>query len=321
MKAIVYTRYGPPEVLSYADVPKPVPGDREALVRVRAASVNFGDRAAMRGSPGIMRLAFGFPRPRKTILGRAVAGTVEAVGPGVTRFAPGDDVFGEAAQLGFAEYVAIPEKRLAAKPPEVTFEQAATLPVAGVTALAALRLGDAGPGRNVLVNGASGGVGTFTVQLAKRLGARVTAVCRARNADLVRSIGADQVIDYTTTDLTQSPERFDLIIDLAGGHPVSAMRRLLTPRGTYVATTGNGGAFLGPLPLMLAVLVTAPFVRQSLRPLAVGTDADDLARLGELTAKGEITPVIEATYPLSATAEAIRAQETAHAQGKIVLTV
>ncbi|MGV9771051.1 NAD(P)-dependent alcohol dehydrogenase [Streptosporangium sp. NPDC003464] len=321
MKAIVYQEYGPAEVLRHTDVDRPAAGDGEVLVRVRAASINYGDRAVMHGSPGILRLAFGLRRPKKTVLGRDVAGTVEAVGPKVTGLQVGDEVFGEMNQRGFAEYVAAPAAHLAPKPAEVTFEQAATLPVAATTALQALRLGGAGPGRTVLVNGASGGVGTFAVQLAKTLGAEVTGVCSTRNADLVRSIGAHHVIDYTREDLTRGAGRFDVIVDLVGNHRLSGFRRVLAPKGVYVSSSGAGGALLGPLPRLVAAAVTTPFLSQKLRGLVIRRSVEDLTLLAGLVAEGKITPVIERTYPLSETADAIRFLEAEHARGKIVLTV
>lgn len=323
MKAIVYDRYGPPEVLRYADVPRPAaPGAGEVLIKLRAASLNFGDRAAMRGEPGAIRLATGLRRPRAKILGRAVAGTVEAVGPGVTRVQPGDGVFGEVSQRGFAEYVVAKEKHLAAKPAAVSFEEAATLPVAANTALQGIRLGAVGPGTRLLVNGASGGVGTFAVQLGKALGAHVTATCGGRNADLLRSLGANAVVDYSTEDVTRGKVRFDVVLDLAGDKPLSAMRRILAPRGMYIASFGSGGKVLGPVPRLVGLLARAPFVRRHrLRPLAATPKGAELAELGEMVAAGAIRPVIEGTYPLSETADAIRHIEEHHARGKFVLTV
>ncbi|MFF5206090.1 NAD(P)-dependent alcohol dehydrogenase [Streptosporangium sp. NPDC000396] len=361
MKAIVYKEYGSAEVLRYTDVDKPAVGDDQVLVRVRAASINYADRAIMHGSPSIMRLAFGLRRPKETILGRDIAGTVEAVGAKVTRFRVGDEVFGEMNQRGFAEYVAAPETHLAPKPAGVTFEQAATLPVAATTALRALRLGEVGPGRTVLVNGASGGVGTFTVQLANALGAKVTGVCSTRNAELVRSIGAHHVIDYTREDLIpgtgrdtgrdvtrgtgrdvtrdtdrdttqgaghdvsrdagRDAGRFDVIVDLAGNYRISEFRRLLTPKGVYISSSGTGGPMLGPLPRLLAAAVISPFVSQKLRGLYVKRSTEDLTHLAELVATGKITPVIQQTYPLGETAAAIHSLETEHARGKVVLTL
>lgn len=322
MKAIVYDRYGPPDVLRYADVERPAsPGAGQVLVKVHTASLNFGDRAVMRGEPGAIRLGMGLRRPRAKILGRAVAGTVEAVGPGVTRFQPGDDVFGEVSQNGFAEYTLAKQKHLAAKPAGVTFEQAATLPVAANTALQGIRLGEVGPDTRLLVNGASGGVGTFAVQLAKALGAHVTATCSGRNADLVRAIGADAVIDYTTGDVTSGEARFDVVFDLVGDKPLAAMRQVLTPRGMYIASFGSGGKVLGPMPRLLAMMVRAPFASQRLRPLVATPKGAELAELAEMVAAGTLDPVIERSCPLSETADAIRFIEEHHAQGKFVLTV
>jgi NADPH:quinone reductase-like Zn-dependent oxidoreductase len=321
MKAIIHTRYGPPDLLRYGDIDKPVAGEAEVLVRVHAASIAYGDRVWLRGIPRAARLATGLRRPKQTVLGRDIAGTVEAVGPGAGRFAVGDPVFGELDQRGFAEYVAAPEGRLARIPDGVTYDQAATLPIAGTTALQALRLAELEPGQTVLVNGASGGVGTFAVQLAKVLGATVTAVCSTRNVDLVRSIGADQVVDYTRTDVTRGADRFDVVIDLAGSHRLSAIRRVLTPTGVYISSTGSGGEVLGPLPRIAAAVATSPFVRQRLRVLTAKTNVDDLNHLARLVAAKQLTPVIERTYPLSETAEAIRVIETERARGKVVLSV
>jgi len=317
MKAIVYDRYGPPEVLRYADVERPTAGAGEVLVRVRTASLNFGDRAALRGEPRAIRLAMGLRRPRATVLGRAVAGTVEAVGPGVTRFKPGDDVFGEVSQRGFAEYTVAKEKHLAAKPAEVSFEQAATLPVAAGTALQGLRLGKVGPGTRLLVNGATGGVGTFAVQLAKAFGAHVTGTCSARNADMVRAIGADAVAGYTA----RLDDRFDVVFDLAGDKPLAEMRRVIAPKGMYIASFGSGGKVLGPMPRLIGLLVKAPFVSQRLRTLVATPKGEDMAELGAMVAAGTLAPVIEETRPLSETAAAIRHIEQHHAIGKFVLTV
>jgi NADPH:quinone reductase-like Zn-dependent oxidoreductase len=321
MKAVSYHRYGTPAELSWADVERPAPGPHDVLLRVHAASLNHADLFLLHGSPRIARLAFGVRRPKATILGRDVAGTVEAVGPQVTRFRPGDEVFGEVEQRGFAEYVAAPAAHLAAKPAGVSFADAATLPVAATTALQALRLARTGPEKTVLVNGASGGVGTFAVQLARNLGATVTGVCSTRNAELVQRLGAARVIDYTRTDLTAGTDRFDVIVDLAGSHRLAAMRRLLTPDGVYVASTGNGGPLLGPVPRLLALAVTAPFVGPGLRVLTSKRDVDDLALLAGMVERGELTPAIERTYPLHEAADALWHLEREHARGKIVLSL
>lgn len=321
MKAIVYQEYGSTDVLQYTDVDVPTVGDNEVLVRVHAASINYADRFALHGVPAIGRLGFGLRRPRRTILGRDVAGVVSSVGAEVTGFRVGDEVFGESDQQGFAEYVAMPQAHLATIPAGVTFAQAATLPVAGTTALQAMRLGGVGPGRTVLVNGASGGVGLFAVQLAKTLGAEVTAVCSARNADLARSVGADHVIDYVAENFTEGSGRFDVVVDLAGGHRLSDFRRVLTPKGVYVSSSGTGSKVLGPLPHLLAVLATSPFVSQRLRVLVAKRDVADLNSLADLVATGKLTPVVDHTYPLSETANAIRFLEEEHASGKVVLSV
>ncbi|GAA4257268.1 NAD(P)-dependent alcohol dehydrogenase [Dactylosporangium darangshiense] len=323
MKAIVQDRYGPPELLRYAEVERPAPAGGEVLVRVRAAALNHGDRVDLRGNPSIARLALGVRRPRIPILGRAVAGTVEAAGTGVTALRPGDEVFGETVKRGFAEYVAVPATDLAVKPAGLTFEQAATLPVAATTALQALRLAgaDGGASRRVLVNGASGGVGTFAVQLAAHFGHEVTAVCSARNAERATALGAARVVDYAREDVTRGTDRFDVVVDLAGGHPLAAMRRVLTAGGVYIASTGNGGPVLGPVPRLLAVLTSAPLRGGRLRVLTNRRSAEDLATLAALVEAGRLTPYVERTRPLSETADALRVLETEHARGKTVLIV
>lgn len=321
MKAIVFESYGPPELLRYADVPEPTAGAGEVLVRVKAASINAGDLIVMRGRPQMLRLAFGLFRPSKKILGRAVAGTVEAVGPKVTAWKAGDEVVGEVSQLGFAEYVAAPAAHFIAVPDGVKHETAATLPIASTTALQALRLGRVGDGHHVLINGASGGIGTFAIQLAKAQGAHVTAVCSARNAEAATSLGADRVVDYNREDFTDTAERYDALIDVVGNHPVSAVRRIVKPGGTYVAVSGGADSFWGPFGRMIAIVATNAFVPQRLRALGSTRNAEDLTHIAELTAEGVITPVVERTCPLAETAAAIHDLETEHARGKIVLTV
>ncbi|MFC7245326.1 NAD(P)-dependent alcohol dehydrogenase [Catellatospora aurea] len=320
MKAIVYDRYGSPDVIRHADVPTPAIRPDQVLVRVRACSLNFGDRAALLGEPRLIRLAFGLRRPKAPILGRDVAGTVTEVGAQVTAWQPGDDVFGEVNQRGFAEYVAVPAAHLARKPAEVTFEQAATLPVAATTALQALRLGGVTTGTRLLVNGASGGVGTFAVQLAADLGARVTGVCSTRNAELVRSLGAE-VVDYTREDFTAADRSYDVILDLAGGHSLGAYRRVLAPGGVYLSSSGAGGRTLGPIPHLLKVTAAGVVSRQRLRVVANRRDTADLDHLADLIAAGRLTPVIEHVRPLAEAAEAFRAQLADHARGKTVLVV
>ncbi|WP_144126786.1 NAD(P)-dependent alcohol dehydrogenase [Catellatospora sichuanensis] len=320
MKAIVRDRYGSADVLRCIEVPRPAVGPEQVLVRVHACSLNFGDRVALRGEPTFIRLFWGLRRPRVTILGRDVAGTVVEVGAKVTRWQPGDEVFGEMDQRGFAEYVAAPADHLARKPAGVGFEQAATLPVAATTALQALRLGGVTAGSRVLVNGASGGVGTFAVQLAVDLGAQVTGVCSTRNAELVRSLGAD-VVDYTREDFTRGDRSYDVVLDLAGGHRLAALRRVLAPGGVYLSSSGAGGRVLGPLPHLLKVTALGAVTRPRLRVVAARRDTADLDHLATLVAAGRITPVIERTRPLSEAADVFRALDTDHARGKIVLTV
>ncbi|GAA3338248.1 NAD(P)-dependent alcohol dehydrogenase [Amorphoplanes nipponensis] len=313
MKALTYHRYGPPDVLNWSDVERSAPGPGEVLVRVRAAALNHADLLLLSGTPRIARLAFGLRRPRATILGRDVAGTVEAAGPGVTALRPGDEVFGEVEQRGFAEYVTAPAAHLAVKPSGVSFTDAATLPVAATTALQAARKAELEPGRTVLINGASGGVGTFAVQIARALGAAVTAVCSTRNAELARELGARDVIDYTRAPITG---RYDAIIDLAGSRPLGEMRRRLTPRGIYVASTGNGGRILGPAPRLLGVALGG----SRLRVLTARRDVGDLTTLAAMVERGEVTPVIEATYPMAEAAAALERLRREHARGKIVLS-
>ncbi|MHB9863839.1 NAD(P)-dependent alcohol dehydrogenase [Streptomyces sp. YIM S03343] len=321
MKAVVQDRYGSPDVLRVADVAAPEPADGEVLVRVRAASLNAYDWHLMRGDPYLARLSLGLRAPRARIRGRDLAGVVEAVGGGVTDFRPGDEVFGE-ADGAFAEYVCAPADAVEHRPRELTFEQAATLPLAGNTALRALR--DAGQlraGQHVLVNGASGGVGGFAVQIAKALGAEVTGVCSTRNADMVRSLGADHVVDYTRDDFTRGGQRYDVVLDLAANHGITALRRAVAPGGTLVlAGGGTPGHFLGAIGLVLRGALLAPFVRQRLRPLAgPAANRKVLGDLRELADSGRLAPVVDDTYPLAEAVEAVRHLEERHARGKIVV--
>jgi NADPH:quinone reductase-like Zn-dependent oxidoreductase len=325
MKAIVQDGYGPPEVLRLDDVPAPVPGAGEVLVAVRAASLNARDWHVLRGDPYLARLGIGLRRPRTRTVGTDLAGRVTAVGPGVTRFRPGDDVFGEVPGA-CAEYVRAPEGLLERVPARLGHEQAAALPLAATTALQCLRDGGVGKGEHVLLNGASGGVGTFAVQIAKALGAYVTAVCSTRNADLVRSLGADAVVDYTAEDFTRSGERYDVVLDLVGNHPLTALRRALAPGGRLVLSGGGvweGGSLFGPIALIargrLASLA-GPW-RGRIRVTAATPGAEHLAALRELVESGQVTPVIDRTYPLERTAEALRYLEAEHARAKVVITV
>jgi len=322
MKAIVYRCYGSPDVLEFEDIKKPTPADDEVLIKVHAASVNPLDWHYMRGTPYIMRLGSGLGAPTDTNMGVDFAGTVESVGTNVTRFKPGDEVFGGRSGA-FAEYVIVPEDRaLVLKPDNMTFEQAAAVPIAGITALQALRdKGKLEPGQKVLINGASGGVGTFAVQIAKSFGAEVTGVCSTRNAEMVRSIGADHVIDYTQDDYTQSAQRYDLIIDMVGNHSLSANRTALEPDGILVMVGGAKGNWIAPLISPIKALALSPFVEQELVVILARLSKDDLAILGDLMQAGKVTPVIDRRFQLSDVPAAIRYSEQGHARGKIVVNL
>jgi NADPH:quinone reductase-like Zn-dependent oxidoreductase len=321
MKAIAYHRYGSSDVLRCEEMEKPVPGDDEVLIAVRAAAVNPLDWHFLRGTPYMGRLQFGLLKPKTPRLGADVAGRVEAAGSNVTRFKPGDEVFG-ACRGAFAEYVCAPEPTLALKPANVTFEQAAAAPVAGFTALQALRdKGRLQPGQTVLINGAGGGVGTFAVQIAKQLGADVTGVCSTRNVERVRSIGADWVIDYTQEDFTRSGQHYDLILDCVGNHPLPACRRVLNPQGIYIIIGAPDGRWINPLPRVLQALVMSRLGSQSLVPFLARRSQEDLTILRDLMAAGTVTPVIDRCYKLEEAPEAIRYLEGGHARGKVVITV
>jgi NADPH:quinone reductase-like Zn-dependent oxidoreductase len=314
MKAMVQDRYGSPDVLKLREVTKPVPLDDEVLVQVRAAAVNTADWIALTGRPYAARLAFGFFRPKLRIPGIAMAGRVAAVGKNVTQFKPGDEVFGE-VHSAYAEYVCVAQGRIGRKPTNLTFEQAAAVPLAGVTALQGLRdKARVQPGHKVLINGASGGVGTFAVQIAKALGAEVTAVCSTRNVDIARSLGADHVIDYTQEDFTRSETRFHAILDLAGSRPLSDCVRLLTPRGVYVSSVGRLG-------WVLKVAVAALSARGTIVSLTGHQTQQDLAALTEMLESGRVKPVIDRQYTLAEVPDALRYQGQGHAQGRIVITV
>ncbi|MEU7984981.1 NAD(P)-dependent alcohol dehydrogenase [Streptosporangium canum] len=323
MKAMVRDAYCSPDALRLGDIDRPVAGDDDVLVRVHAAGVDQGVWHLVTGLPYVVRVAgFGLLRPGSRVPGLDVAGRVEAVGRNVTRFRPGDEVFGTCGG-SFAEYACAREDRLAGKPANVTFEQAAAVPTSAVAALQALRdRGQVRAGRKVLVIGAGGGVGTFAVQLAKALGADVTGVCGTTKTDLVRSIGADDVIDYTREDFADGARRYDLILDTAGRRPLSRLRRALTPRGTLVIVGGEGGGrWLQGTDRQLRALLLAPFVRQRLRVLMSAEREEDLRYCGELIEAGEITPIVDRTYPLSEVPEAIRYLRGGHARGKVVITV
>jgi NADPH:quinone reductase-like Zn-dependent oxidoreductase len=319
MKAIVQDRYGSPDVLDLREIDKPVVEDGEVLVRVRAASANPADWHFMRGLPYVMRPQSGLDKPKNGVLGRDVAGQVEAVGKDVTRFRPGDEVFANVGTGGFAEYTCVSEDFLELKPVNLTFEQTAAVPLAGLTALQGLRdAGQVQPEQKVLIIGASGGVGTFAVQIAKSFGADVTGVCSTRNVEMVRSLGADHVIDYTQEDFAQSGQKYDLIFQLAGTRSPSACRRALTPKGTLVLSSGeSSGRWIGPVDRIIKAVVLSPFVGQKLGSFLAKPNSDDLQFLKELIEAGKVTPVIDRTYPLSETPEAIRYLEEGHAEGKL----
>ena len=323
MKAIVYTKYGPQDVLHLEEVKKPAINEDQVLVKVHSASINAADWHMLTADPFPMRLiGNGFFKPKNTILGVDLAGCVEEVGRNVTQFKPGDEVFGDIIGLGsgsFAEYVSVPESALALKPSNVSFEEAAAVPMAAVTALKGLRdQGHIQPGQKVLINGASGGVGSFAVQIAKAFGAEVTAVCSTRNLEMARSIGADHTIDYTKEDFTQNGQQYDLILAVNGYQPLSAYRRALTPQGIYV--------FVGGLPAQIfQALFLGPLMSRSngrkMTSSMGKANQKDLLFIRDLLEGGKIRPVIDECYPLSKTAEAFRYFEKGHARGKVVITI
>ncbi|MCG5215269.1 NAD(P)-dependent alcohol dehydrogenase [Streptosporangium sp. KLBMP 9127] len=328
MKAFVLRSYGSPDALDLTEIGKPVPGDDEVLVRVRATSVQPYDWHHMRGEPYIARLMGGGPglrKPKINILGADMAGQVEAVGKDVTEFRPGDEVFAMLKQGGFAEYVCVRAGELAPKPKNLSFEEAAAVPMAANTALLGLRdMGRIQPGQRILVNGASGGVGTFAVQIAKAFGAEVTGVCSTRNVDLVRSIGADKVIDYTAEDFTRNGERYDLLLDNAGSHSGKAYRRVLTPKGTYVGVGGRSGRWIRPVGRMFSTLAMSPLVSQRMvmaNVVQCTENKKNLMTLAEFIEDGKITPVIDRRYPFEEIPAAIRYMEEGHAPGKVVIEV
>ena len=323
MKAIVYCDYGAPDVLRLENIEKPVPNDDQVLVKVRAASVNPYDWHFIRGTPYILRLDAGLRKPKVLRLGGDVAGQIEAVGKNVTQFKPGDEVFGLCSGA-WAEYC-LGKSRLVLKPASITFEQAASLPVAAITALQALRdKGKVQPGQKVLINGASGGVGTFAVQIAKSLGAEVTGVCSGRNVEMVRSLGADHVIDYTKDDFTKGTERYDVILDNVGTQPLSGFRQALKPKGICAMIGGGGpheGNWIGPLARPVKALLLSPFVSQKLSMMIGDMNQKDLTVLADLMQSGKVKSVIDRTYKLSEVPEAVRYLEEGHARGKVIITV
>jgi NADPH:quinone reductase-like Zn-dependent oxidoreductase len=323
VRAILQDRYGPPDVLRLGEIDRPAIGDDEVLVRVRAAGLDQGVWHLMAGLPYLVRLAgVGLRAPKNPVPGRDLAGRVEAVGGRVTRFRPGDEVFGT-CRGSFAEYAAAREDRLAPTPAGLSAEQAAAVPVSGCAALQAVRdRGRVRPGRRVLVIGAGGGVGTFAVQIAKAFGAEVTGVCSTAKVDMVRSIGADRVIDYTRQDVLAGRDRYDVILDIAGNRPLSRLRRALAARGTLVIVGGEGGGrWLGGIDRQLRAHLLSPFVAQTLGTWISTERADDLEALRELLEAGAIRPVVDRTFPLSEVPEAIRYLRDGRARGKVVITL
>jgi NADPH:quinone reductase-like Zn-dependent oxidoreductase len=324
MKAVVYCDYGTADVLKVMDIPKPVPKDNQLLVRVRAASVNPYDWHFMRGTPYIMRLGIGLRKPSSTRLGVDFAGTVEAIGTNVTQFKPGDAVYGGKGGA-FAEYVCALEKNTVLKPNNITFEQAGSVEIAGHTALLALRdHGKVQPGQKVLINGASGGVGTFAVQIGKVLGAHVTGVCSTRNVDMVRSLGADEVIDYTKEDFAKNGKQYDVILDNVPNHSLADCRGALTPKGKYIMIGGGGpdeGRVIGPFARVIKIMLSKPFVNQEMKMMMSDPQHDDMVYLRDLMQSGKVKPVVDRTYKLAEISDAVRYVEEGHARGKVVIAV
>jgi NADPH:quinone reductase-like Zn-dependent oxidoreductase len=323
MKAIVYREYGSADVLKFEEVPQPTPADNEVLIKVRAAAVNPLDWHMMRGVPGFVRLFAGLQKPKRTRLGGDMAGDVVSVGTAMSGLKPGDGVFG-AVDGAFAEYVCAPASLVAIKPENMTYEQAAAAPIAGLTALQALRdKAKLQSGQKVLINGASGGVGTFAVQISRWMGAKVTGICSTRNVDLLREIGSESVVDYTHEDFATGDERYDVIFDLVGNRPLAEFRRVLHPTGVFIACGGGGpetsaGRLLAG---MVKQLVQGWFTRQRLVGILAQRRKDDLELLSKLMASGDLVPVIDRRYPLSEVPQAIRYVEAGHARGKVVIAV
>jgi len=322
MRAAVQHRYGPPSVLEVREVGIPSPGRGDVLVRVHAAAVHPGDYFVMTGEPYVVRLVFGLRRPRRGIPGRDLAGVVAAVGGDVTTLRPGDEVFGWSTTGTLAEYACVPADHLASLPANLSVVAAAAVPTSALTALQALRrIADVRPGQAVLVTGASGGVGSFAVQIAKALGAEVTGVCSTGNVELVRSLGADHVVDYRTTDFTRAETHYDVILDNVEAQPLAAVRRALTPTGILIPNSGRGGRWLGPLGRIVRARLLSLFTRQRLRPFTSVEKREDLLTLADLITAGQVTPVLDRTYPLDDAADALRHVATGHARGKVVVTV
>jgi len=324
MKAIVQDRFGAPDVLSLREVDQPAVAPGNVLVRVHAASVNAADWHFMRGDPYLARLSLGLRSPKVKVRGRDFAGLVTAVGDGVTGLRPGDEVYGETDGT-LAEYVSVPDGVVDRKPANLSWEQAAAVPLAANTALMGLREAAAvQPGQRVLVNGASGGVGTFAVQIAKAFGAHVTAVCSTRNVDLVRKLGADDVIDYTRDDFVRAGQRYDVVFDLVGNRSLADLRRVLTATGALVLSGGGvskGGSLVGPMGLIIRGALVSRFIKQRLVVLQAKQSKGNLAALRDLIESGKVTPVIDRSYPLAEAADAIRYLESEHARAKVVITV
>ncbi len=321
MKAAVQHAYGEPEqVVAVEDVPDPAVGDGDVLVRVKAAGVNWADRSMTVGAPYVMRLGYGLRGPRRRVRGSDVAGTVERTGRNVRDFTPGDDVYGWGVST-FAEYAAVPAGQLVPKPESISFEQAGGIAMAGCVALQAWRdVATIGDGDRVLVVGASGGIGTFAVQIARALGAHVTGVCSTSNLELVRSLGADRVIDYTVEDFTRGGERYDVILDMADTHSLDERRRVLADDGTLIPNSGEGGRWFGSVGRILRARAISPFVGQRLRPFLSLAKRDDLFELNRMIAGGELAPVVGSTYPLAEAGAAIQRAGSGHARGKVVVT-
>ena len=319
MSAVMQDRYGTTAVLANRRIARPAISETQVLIEVRAAGVNIADWAVMSGLPYIARPVYGFRRPKHAVRGTDVAGTVIAIGDAVTRFGPGDEVFGS-ADGSYADYASAAEDQLAPKPTNLTWEQAAAAPMAGLVALQALR--DVGEGQKVLINGASGGIGTFGVQIAKALGAHVTGVCSTRNVELVRSLGADEVIDYTRENFTQTGQRYDLILDNISNHSLSDLRRALAPTGTLIPNGGNfANRWFASAGRLMASKLTFRSGGQQMRNFLVSMKAENLLALAELLESGKVTPVIDRTYPLSEAAEALNYIGSGRARGKVAISV
>lgn len=322
MRAMIHPQYGTPDVLSFEEIDRPVPGDDEVLVRVHAASANKGDTHIISGRPYLIRLTpfGGIPRPRNRVPGALMSGQVEAVGAKVTTFRPGDAVYGQAASGAFAEYLVVPANMIALKPNNLSFEESAAVPWA-MTALQALRAANLQPGQRLIINGASGGIGTWAIQIAKAMSAHVTAVCSTRNVELVRALGADEILDYTAQDFVEGGARFDAMLDLVGNRSLSDCRSVLLPGGTYVPCSSGGGDFIGPLVRILSALFSFMFSSRKVKPFVASPNQADLLFLKDLIEAGKARPIIEHRYPLSKVAEALEHVATGHSRGQTVIRI